>query len=178
MGSIRRVLIAAFSLSILLCACSKETQTPAETTSSDGGNTQSTLSYEEDVYSEPENDGKFRACLYFLRSDYSEIQGAVVMVKNGDSSAEYTTGPGGDVDIRGIDDTKETTVSVFDSADGKPIGSFRFTVARGEADAYENGKKDTDSQGTVIYTVKKDAGVVFSNLVLTENGTFESISIN
>ena len=123
------------------------------------------------VYTQPQQTGS-RMCLYFLKADYSEIKGAIVTVKNGDNQSDYTTDAGGCADIKNIDFSKETFISVF-SASGSFIGSCRVTVKMGSDASFDNA-----DGGVITFTLPENADSVYSNLVLDSDGYFNSISLN
>lgn len=123
------------------------------------------------VYTQPQQMGS-RMCLYFLKADYSEFKGAIVTVKNGDNQSDYTTDAGGCADIKNIDFSKETFISVF-SASGSFIGSCRVTVNNGSDASFDNA-----DGGVITFTLPENADSVYSNLVLDSDGYFNSISLN
>ena len=123
------------------------------------------------VYTEPQQTGS-RMCLYFLKADYSEFKGAIVTVKNGDNQSDYTTDAGGCIDIKNVDFSKETFISVFTSS-GSFIGACRITVKKGVEADFDNA-----DGGVITFTLPEIADSVYSNLVLDSDGNFNSISLN
>lgn len=99
------------------------------------------------------------------------------MVVNAGNQTEYKTDAAGCVDIKDVNIKEEITISLFDSNNAEPIGSCKIKVERGSTSEYSNGSSKTGDEGYITYVAKEGAGYIYSNLVLTSDGYFESISI-
>ena len=159
---------AALLTALMLCTlagCGSKQGTAETSTAASQPDTES------EVYTQPQQTGS-RMCLYFLKEDYSEISGAIVTVKNGNNQSDYTTDAGGCIDIKNVDFSKETFISVFTSS-GSFIGACRITVKKGVEAAFDNA-----DGGVITFTLPESADSVYSNLVLDSDGNFNSISLN
>ena len=159
---------AALLTALVLCVlsgCGSKQGTAKASTAATQPDSESAL------YTQAQQSGS-RMCLYFMKKDYSEFSGAIVTVKNGDNQSDYTTDAGGCADIKNLDFSKETFISVFTSSGGL-IGSCRITVKKGAEAAFDNA-----DGGVITFTLPESADSVYSNLVLDSDGNFNSISLN